>query len=218
MHSPRLVPLSPAGNAHVHRSWIDTKIHRVSLPEALHCWEIETLAHQHLHHHHHATSHPVVDSSASGTASIVPDDRPEPWSVSLEHNTVSNTPPVMSETEAPVNKNVTANTLSIGSEGGRTPVPMSEVVPEDGSARRRRKRKRKHRQHRRDRVKHRRFRAQRHNHHHQHQLSRSERGRGRHDNRLCRHRLMDHCSWPQCNQACPRLFNPLTGNIWPPSP
>ena len=31
------------------------------------------------------------------------------------------------------------------------------------------------------------------------------------DKKLCTYKLMDHCSWPQCNRGCPRLYNPLTG-------
>lgn len=27
----------------------------------------------------------------------------------------------------------------------------------------------------------------------------------------CTHKLIDHCSLPQCNAACPRLYNPYTG-------
>jgi hypothetical protein len=27
----------------------------------------------------------------------------------------------------------------------------------------------------------------------------------------CRYKLIDHCSWAQCNRGCPRLYNPLTG-------
>ncbi|XP_014677628.1 PREDICTED: palmitoleoyl-protein carboxylesterase NOTUM-like, partial [Priapulus caudatus] len=30
-------------------------------------------------------------------------------------------------------------------------------------------------------------------------------------NSRCRHRLIDRCAWPQCNQACPKLRNPFTG-------
>lgn len=28
---------------------------------------------------------------------------------------------------------------------------------------------------------------------------------------LCYHWLVDECSWPQCNRACPRLHDPFTG-------
>lgn len=28
---------------------------------------------------------------------------------------------------------------------------------------------------------------------------------------LCHHRLVDECTWPQCNAKCPRLRNPFTG-------
>ncbi|BET00789.1 Pectinacetylesterase [Nesidiocoris tenuis] len=27
----------------------------------------------------------------------------------------------------------------------------------------------------------------------------------------CRHRLVERCSWPQCNHSCPKLHNPFTG-------
>ncbi|GAB1609026.1 palmitoleoylnotum1-like,protein carboxylesterase NOTUM [Argonauta hians] len=30
-------------------------------------------------------------------------------------------------------------------------------------------------------------------------------------NEVCRRRLVDNCQWPQCNSACPKLVNPLTG-------
>jgi len=29
----------------------------------------------------------------------------------------------------------------------------------------------------------------------------------------CPVHLIDHCQWPQCNKGCPRLYNPLTGNV-----
>lgn len=32
-----------------------------------------------------------------------------------------------------------------------------------------------------------------------------------HDN-LCQHHRLDHCAWPQCNLACPKLRNPFTGD------
>lgn len=28
---------------------------------------------------------------------------------------------------------------------------------------------------------------------------------------ICRQRLIERCSWPQCNQLCPKLHNPYTG-------
>nr|CAG4642376.1 EOG090X02ZJ [Evadne anonyx] len=28
---------------------------------------------------------------------------------------------------------------------------------------------------------------------------------------FCQHRLVDRCTWPQCNRACPKLHNPFTG-------
>lgn len=27
----------------------------------------------------------------------------------------------------------------------------------------------------------------------------------------CHYRLLERCSWPQCNHSCPRLHNPFTG-------
>lgn len=29
--------------------------------------------------------------------------------------------------------------------------------------------------------------------------------------RLCVHRRLERCSWPQCNHSCPKLHNPFTG-------
>lgn len=29
--------------------------------------------------------------------------------------------------------------------------------------------------------------------------------------RLCIHRRLERCSWPQCNHSCPKLHNPFTG-------
>lgn len=29
---------------------------------------------------------------------------------------------------------------------------------------------------------------------------------------VCQHRLIERCSWPQCNHSCPKLHNPFTGN------
>lgn len=29
--------------------------------------------------------------------------------------------------------------------------------------------------------------------------------------RLCIHRRIERCSWPQCNHTCPKLHNPFTG-------
>lgn len=29
--------------------------------------------------------------------------------------------------------------------------------------------------------------------------------------RLCIHRKLERCSWPQCNHSCPKLHNPFTG-------
>lgn len=34
---------------------------------------------------------------------------------------------------------------------------------------------------------------------------------GDNNQKMCQYHLMDHCSWPQCNRGCPRLYNPLTG-------
>ena len=28
---------------------------------------------------------------------------------------------------------------------------------------------------------------------------------------FCQHRLVDRCTWPQCNRVCPKLHNPFTG-------
>ena len=96
-------------------------------------------------------------------------------------------------------------------EGNRTRGSDAVGAAHDGS--RKRKRKRKHRQ-RHHHMKNRRLRAERrhnHNRDHHHTV-------GRHENRICRHRLIDHCSWPQCNRACPRLYNPLTGKLHQPVP
>lgn len=29
----------------------------------------------------------------------------------------------------------------------------------------------------------------------------------------CKYKLIDNCSWPQCNRGCPRLINPFTGKF-----
>uniref|UniRef100_A0A0A9Y990 Uncharacterized protein n=1 Tax=Lygus hesperus TaxID=30085 RepID=A0A0A9Y990_LYGHE len=45
-------------------------------------------------------------------------------------------------------------------------------------------------------------------------MRRKKRRRNMHKNRNkqdCRHRLVERCSWPQCNHSCPKLHNPFTG-------
>lgn len=29
----------------------------------------------------------------------------------------------------------------------------------------------------------------------------------------CRHQYIQSCTWPQCNNSCPKLQNPVTGNV-----
>ena len=113
----------------------------------------------------------------------------------------SSTPPVTqsSSSQVPFEKMLITNSAAAGSvsiedrdRGVDITIPIRN---------RKRKRKRKHRQ------------QHRHNHHYHQSKNRRDpdHQRFRHDNRICRFRLIDHCSWPQCNKACPRLFNPFTG-------
>lgn len=200
-----MLPLSPPH--HVTRSWIDTKINRVSLPEALRCWEFETMAHR------HPRQLPVTQNALQ-QQSVADKLDPEP---------VVSIADVRAEARISEQVPIISPSPSITSQIVPVPVPITDsqsVAPRQGNrtrgseagatqeGMRKRKRKRKHRQ-RHHHMKNRRLRAER-NHHHHHT--------GRHENKICRHRLMDHCSWPQCNRACPRLYNPLTGKLQQPMP
>lgn len=156
------------------------------------------MAHRHLHHV------PVVAQSVTTEPPAQPivsmsDVRAEAR-ISEQVPIISASPPITSQI-VPVPASLLDPQTVAQVDGNRTRGSDSGVTQDSP---RKRKKKRKHRHHR---MKNRRMRAdknQTHSRHHHHHS-------GRHDNKICRYRLMDRCSWPQCNRACPRLYNPLTG-------
>lgn len=48
-------------------------------------------------------------------------------------------------------------------------------------------------------------------HHHRHRGEKGGANSNRTEPKQCRLRLLEKCSWPQCNHSCPTLTNPVTG-------
>ncbi|KAG0444724.1 hypothetical protein HPB47_013460 [Ixodes persulcatus] len=170
-------------------NWQSVQICGISLPQALRCWELQR--HEHNHHEHHPRHHlydrlPTRDNETNSPPSMVAD-------------------------------------MSLPA------FPLVTAPHEARSKRRKGKRRRKNCKHR-----HRRKGSNRNNARRASAAATAaaaaaaladRRGRQsspRPDSRhvqhrwrlhedLCKHWLMDSCTWPQCNRHCPRMLNPLTG-------
>lgn len=188
------------------RSWTQMRINYVSLPEALRCWEMETterhtlrrkfissvalsnlnrhlLPHDNKNGHHHRNEN--QPRSVFRRTSIAP---------SASESDAAKTDPTTDPFVIHLDQipGVVLSPVSSSSENNKH--TNIKLIEEKTS--RRRKRKRKH--------------NNRHNRHHVQNYN-QKKGRKFAYGKYCRHHFMDSCSWPQCNRACPTLYNPLTG-------
>ncbi|XP_071038282.1 palmitoleoyl-protein carboxylesterase notum1 isoform X2 [Parasteatoda tepidariorum] len=160
------------------KDWRHVKINKVSLPQALRCWELQ--AHEHNHHHHHPHHHlydPVKESIDSTSPSSMVGDMPTA-SLRISRKKLENN----------------------STESREDTDSIESVVDKEEKRKQRRKERKRKRQNRNKKRK---------------KNSRKEYLRVRHrwtlHEDLCYHWLVDECTWPQCNRACPRLHDPFTG-------
>ncbi|GIY51208.1 palmitoleoyl-protein carboxylesterase NOTUM [Caerostris darwini] len=163
------------------KDWRHVKINKVSLPQALRCWELQ--AHEHNHHHHHPHHHlydPINSNALPHDVTSMPGDMP---TASLR-----------------VDRRKSDNSSAENQEESESAESASEKEERRKQRRRERKRRRQNKNNNKKKKK---------------KNSRREYLRVRHrwtlHEDLCYHWLVDECSWPQCNRACPRLHDPFTG-------
>ncbi|XP_066583261.1 palmitoleoyl-protein carboxylesterase NOTUM [Prorops nasuta] len=203
------------------RDWQLVKIDDVSLAQALHCWEQMPLGNQ-----------------RNNTHSIVETNQPcakFPRKLLRSGATKSNR---TTEEGGKIRKNgsMTESRPDITSNGGKAEhkKPSFGVPPDMGN---KRKRRRKHRGRRRERNKEGKVKKDKHERRKAAGALRHRKGSKKGGNVMnntamfngtrpqrsviasskrkcvqgCQFRLIERCTWPQCNHSCPKLHNPFTG-------
>ncbi|CAN7982111.1 unnamed protein product [Ixodes pacificus] len=169
------------------RNWQSVQIYGISLPQALRCWELQR--HEHNHHEHHP-----------------------------RHHFAKNTEDKERGTQRPGGALFCVSPPSMVADMSLPAFPLVTASHEARSKRRKGKRRRKNCKHRHRRKGSNRNNARRASLADRRGRQSSPRPDSRHVQHrwrlhedLCKHWLMDSCTWPQCNRHCPRMLNPLTG-------
>ncbi|GIY51203.1 palmitoleoyl-protein carboxylesterase NOTUM [Caerostris darwini] len=176
------------------KDWRHVKINKVSLPQALRCWELQ--AHEHNHHHHHPHHHlydPINSNALPHDVTSMPGDMP---TASLR-----------------VDRRKSDNSSAENQEESESAESASEKEERRKQRRRERKRRRQNKNNNKKKKKKNSRRESRSHDKRDSLFPEDLRVRHRwtlHED-LCYHWLVDECSWPQCNRACPRLHDPFTG-------
>ncbi|XP_055944933.1 palmitoleoyl-protein carboxylesterase notum1-like isoform X1 [Argiope bruennichi] len=175
------------------KDWRHVKINKVSLPQALRCWELQ--AHEHNHHHHHPHHH-LYDPM---NTEALPQDVTSPSNMSGDMPTAS----------LRIGRRKSDNS----SAENRDEMDSSESILDKEERRKQRRKERKRRRQNKNKKRKKNSRKELRSRDKRSLFPEDLRVRHRwtlHED-LCYHWLVDECSWPQCNRACPRLHDPFTG-------
>ncbi|GFS74372.1 palmitoleoyl-protein carboxylesterase NOTUM [Nephila pilipes] len=175
------------------KDWRHVKINKVSLPQALRCWELQ--AHEHNHHHHHPHHH-LYDPINSD---------------SLPHDVTS--PSNMSGDMPTASLRIGRRKSDNSSAESRDEMDSSESILDKEERRKQRRKERKRRRQNKNKKRKKNSRRESRSRDKRSLFPEDLRVRHRwtlHED-LCYHWLVDECTWPQCNRACPRLHDPFTG-------
>lgn len=218
------------------REWMNIKIDDISLPDAMRCWEISTENQQRRFGGRRDRKSMTKEERELRRQLNKERQRQKRLQLGLSESESPNEPPKNKKNKKGQNKKKHSNhhkkelllvTAHLGEEVNQLPMDQNNttsnniaVIKQDElNARKQRQNRRNQNRDRKKENKRNRAKQQRRknevnnlNNHPSHQhRHKNQRLTPRTDPKKCRLRLLEKCSWPQCNRSCPALTNPVTG-------